>query len=126
MGLAPPPFPQVVRIIKAFGLQSGNRKALRYYLACRRAFTGAQVISVAIDASRLSRKQVLLGCIATPENLAAWMPPQALSQPLYASTHHDPRVHPLRYAKKFLEHVYVPFFAGCLVRSGYIKVLSGA
>jgi hypothetical protein len=60
----------------ATSTQSGNKLMLRYYLVSRRAFHGAQYLSVSVDASRLSRRGMLLGVACLPTNVAAWLPPQ--------------------------------------------------
>ncbi len=39
-------------------------------------FRNPQYLSIAVDASRLGKRSVLLGAAALPSNLAAWMPPQ--------------------------------------------------
>lgn len=64
-------------VMNKCGLMSGNRRCLRYFLRSRRVFSSASAMSIAVDASRLGRSGVLLGVLCTPENEAAWMPPQA-------------------------------------------------
>lgn len=54
----------------------GSRKAIKYFYAGRRCFRDQLFVSMAVDASRLSRKAVMLGALATPANVATWAPPQ--------------------------------------------------
>lgn len=50
---------------------------VRYFFSMRRHFGSETFISVCIDCSRLARLGLLVGAIAKPNNVAAWMPPQA-------------------------------------------------
>ena len=49
---------------------------LKYYYCSRRVFAKPSHISVTLDALRLNRRNVLLGLMALPSNVAAWLPPQ--------------------------------------------------
>lgn len=65
-------------ICKAVSFISGGRKLLKYFMSARRAFSRPQFLSVAVDASRIARKGMLLTVLALSSNLAMWAPPQVL------------------------------------------------
>lgn len=67
----------MVRMAAAF--QAGGRRMLRYFFCARKVFKAPQYLGLSVDASRVARKNVLLGAITTPENVGAWCPPQVAS-----------------------------------------------
>ena len=54
----------------------------RYCFYSRRLAGLSTDIGLTVDASRVSKKQVLLGFTTTPSNLASWLPPQVSGAPL--------------------------------------------
>lgn len=63
-------------VSNAIAFLTGSGRALRYFYACRRKFISPDFLSIAVDASRISRKKVLLSVMALPTNAAMWAPPQ--------------------------------------------------
>lgn len=53
-------------------------KLARYLRVSALACEGAEVMSISVDASRIGKKSLFLGCAALGSNLAFWMPPQAI------------------------------------------------
>lgn len=64
----------MVQMAAAF--QAGGRRMLRYFFCARKMFKSAQFLGLSVDASRVARKNVLLGVLTVPENIGAWCPPQ--------------------------------------------------
>lgn len=52
-------------------------KLLQYYLAGRKVFSSARNFSLAVDASRVGQRPLMMGIAATPGNIGFWLPPQA-------------------------------------------------
>lgn len=50
----------------------------RYAVATQHKMRGSQFASIAVDASRVGRRNVLHAAVALPDNSATWAPPQAL------------------------------------------------
>lgn len=48
----------------------------KYYFSGRRYFAPLSSLSFAVDATRIGRKQCLMGCVASPGNVLMWSPPQ--------------------------------------------------
>ena len=85
LGLQGPAIPrraQFVQRMKDLAHTNLQQKCLKYMLACRKIFKGQMHYSIAVDASRLSHKKCLLGCIGMPNNIAAWLCPQVLHHSL--------------------------------------------
>lgn len=64
--------------IKAFVPASQDRRLLQYYFALRANFERVDCIHVAFDASRIGNLNRMLGFISRPDNIGAWLAPQAL------------------------------------------------
>jgi hypothetical protein len=52
----------------------------RYFLASRKALKSCRVLHVALDASRVGNRNLMSTAAALPPNIAAWCPPQAISE----------------------------------------------
>ena len=53
-------------------------RMLQYFVAMRGHFHAHhQYMSIALDASRISLRNTLVGFVATPDNIGCWLPPQA-------------------------------------------------
>lgn len=66
-------------VSRALCFLTGSTRVLRYFYAGRRMFGSPRFLSLAVDASRVSRKKMLLTAMALPTNIAMWAPPQAPS-----------------------------------------------
>jgi hypothetical protein len=53
----------------------GTRCLMRYWLAIRRSFEQSQFLSLSVDCGRVGKKNFWVGMVATPENVAAVLPP---------------------------------------------------
>jgi hypothetical protein len=57
--------------------QNTGLKLCKYFYAGRQVFSGKlQYLSLACDATRMGKKQTMVGCVALPNNLFMWAPPQ--------------------------------------------------
>ena len=63
--------------VVANGATNLSLRLLQYYFATLAHFSGRKVLSAAFDASRVGGLGRMVGIIARPDNLAAWLPPQA-------------------------------------------------
>lgn len=63
-------------------VHSRQQRLQRYFFVGRSVFEDAGCISLAVDASRVSKQAVTLVAICRPDNQAMWAPPQALRAPL--------------------------------------------
>ena len=60
--------------------QNAGLKLCKYLYAGRHAFGGKlQYMSLACDATRMGKKQTMVGCTALPSDLFMWAPPQDIS-----------------------------------------------
>lgn len=64
------------RFAKGQAVCVSRQARIKYFFSMRRHFASGTFVSVCIDASRLRREGVLVGAIAQPNNVAAWLPPQ--------------------------------------------------
>ena len=62
-------------------------KLLQYFLAVRRFFANERTVHISVDASRVGKRQRLLGFMSRPDGLGAWMPPQAIAPHPRESVH---------------------------------------
>lgn len=69
--------PQVGRFARGQSVSFSRFARLKYFFGMRRKFRSGTYFSVCIDGSRLRREGILVGAIAQPNNVAAWLPPQA-------------------------------------------------
>lgn len=67
-------FSKMVRLATA----PDSRVVQKYFWASRAHFHDQQCVSFAMDFSRISRRSVCVGAVASPDNIIAWAPPQAL------------------------------------------------
>ena len=58
------------------GTTEVERGLSRYVVATRKTFEGQRSLSMTLDASRVGNKNIFVGVIARPDNVAAIIPPQ--------------------------------------------------
>ena len=63
-------------------------RRLQYFWASRKAFSGQQDLSIAIDASRQGQKNVVSGVVGKADNVCALAPPQVVARIGIASHRH--------------------------------------
>ena len=62
--------------VKRWLLAAVSARLLQYYLACRSLFLGAPFIGMAVDGSRISGRNTMIGMLALPVGFGVWPAPQ--------------------------------------------------